>query len=204
MKILLFDYDGVIVDSISEIITAFNKIGKKYGLPKTKNKEDFEWVHEKNVYEVLKEFGMSKLKITLLIAELKIHMLKHQKNILMFKDMKNALNQLAKTNQLIIITSNVTKVVKKYLEDNQINVFTEVLGGDIEKSKVKKIISMKNKYPDSDLYYIGDTNGDIKEGNEAKVKTVAVTWGYQTKEKLMKHNPDFVVDAPKELLELLK
>ena len=73
-----------------------------------------------------------------------------------------------------------------------------------EKSKVKKIERIKEENPNALFYYIGDTSGDIKEGQKAGVTTVAVTWGFHEKENLEKENPDHIVDTPIELVKLFK
>jgi len=49
-------------------------------------------------------------------------------------------------------------------------------------------------------YYVGDTAGDVREGRAAGVRTVAVTWGWHSREKLAAAGPEFLVDNPVELL----
>ena len=49
---------------------------------------------------------------------------------------------------------------------------------------------------------IGDTNYDIGCGQGAKVHTIAVTWGTEPKESLLKCCPDDIVDSAEELYEL--
>jgi phosphoglycolate phosphatase len=51
-------------------------------------------------------------------------------------------------------------------------------------------------------YYIGDTAGDIREARAAGVRTVAVTWGWHSRERLAATQPDFLVDTPEELLSI--
>ena len=114
------------------------------------------------------------------------------------------LENLSKNNIVIIITSNLTNVVKESLKLKNINYFEEVIGADKETSKVKKIESIKLRYKDNDYFYIGDTKGDIIEGRKAGVKTIAVTWGWHSEEKLKEENPDFIVHTPEELVNLLE
>ena len=52
------------------------------------------------------------------------------------------------------------------------------------------------------IYYVGDTTGDIKEGKQAGIKTVGVTWGWHSKEKMAAAGPNYLVDHPRELLQL--
>jgi phosphoglycolate phosphatase len=71
-------------------------------------------------------------------------------------------------------------------------------------SKKEKILYAAKKYNVAlqDIYYIGDTTGDIKEGKQAGVKTVGVTWGWHSKEKMAAAKPDYLFDSSQELLQL--
>ena len=49
---------------------------------------------------------------------------------------------------------------------------------------------------------IGDTRYDIGCGQGAKVRTIAVTWGTEPKESLLKCRPDDIVDSAEQLYDL--
>ena len=51
--------------------------------------------------------------------------------------------------------------------------------------------------------YVGDTNTDMETGLAAHMKTVGVTWGFRTRKELLESGAQFLIDRPKELLELL-
>jgi phosphoglycolate phosphatase len=51
-------------------------------------------------------------------------------------------------------------------------------------------------------YYIGDTTGDIREAKMAGIRTVAVTWGWHSRERLAKLQPDYLIDNPSDLLSI--
>ena len=44
----------------------------------------------------------------------------------------------------------------------------------------------------------------LRPAKKVGIKIAAVSWGFTTKEGLMKHNPDFLIDVPEELLEIIK
>ena len=60
-----------------------------------------------------------------------------------------------------------------------------------------------SRYQDLPGYYVGDTKGDMIEGKKAGALTVAVTWGWHTREKLADASPDHMVHTPAELVTLL-
>lgn len=51
--------------------------------------------------------------------------------------------------------------------------------------------------------YIGDGDTDMIGGRAAGCTTVAVTWGFRDREFLTEFNPDFVIDRPEELIDVL-
>ena len=55
-----------------------------------------------------------------------------------------------------------------------------------------------------EVIYIGDEDRDIIAAKRVGVKVIAVTWGYNSKEKLMKEKPDCLVSSPKELEKIFK
>lgn len=51
---------------------------------------------------------------------------------------------------------------------------------------------------------IGDSEPDINVANNAGAKSIAVSWGYRTPEQLKAAGAETVIDTPSELLEILK
>lgn len=200
-KILLFDYDGTIIDSLDVAFKAFNLIAFKYGLVKMKNKKEFAKLYNNNFYKSLTEMGLDEKDVQNFNIRLRDAFLKEGYGSKIFSGMKDVVNKLAEDNKIIVITSNITSTIKSSINELGLNIH-EVYGGDIEQSKVKKILMVKNNFPKSEIYYIGDTMGDVLEGKKARVKTVAVTWGYHSRKQLLKAKPDFVVDNPEGLLNI--
>jgi phosphoglycolate phosphatase len=201
MNILIFDYDGVIVDSLDVFMDKTILACKNNGSNQVNNKVDFLELFDGNLYDKLIEKGIPKQNITKLMNEFNIDP-KEQELIRPFKGIENMLKILSRKNKLFIITSNLTNIIKNSLKNNNIEFFEKVLGADIHTSKVKKIEKIKARYKDENIFYIGDTKGDMIEGKKAKVKTIAVTWGWHSKDKLARQNPDYIVDSPDDLIKL--
>lgn len=52
--------------------------------------------------------------------------------------------------------------------------------------------------------YLGDTDTDMKTGLAAGADTVGVTWGFRDRVELESFHPQFVVDAPEEVIKIIK
>ncbi len=201
-KLLLFDYDGVIVDSLETITDVYNQLFEKHGLALAFTPQGFSRLYVSNLHASLAKLVPEGI-LKKIIVEKTEHFIRRSREMRVFDGIVPVLRQLAKNNIMMIVTSNNTDVVKENLKKNNIDIFRDVIGGDIEKSKTKKILAQKAEFPAAECYYVGDTVGDIREGKQAGIKTVAAAWGYHNRGLLEKERPDMILARPEELLQLL-
>ncbi|MDP4020599.1 MAG: HAD hydrolase-like protein [Candidatus Adlerbacteria bacterium] len=201
-NILIFDYDGVIVDSLEVFRKTLVRACEVHGYRKISDKS-FLNLFNKNMYEGLFELGISKEKIPDILRSLETGLLDAQNGIHLFEGIDSSLRELSINNKIFIITSNIGRVVQKFLESKNIDYYQSIIGGEKESSKVLKIETIKTQFPNHNYFYIGDTGGDILEGKKAGVKTVAVTWGWHSESLLAQKNPDYIVHSPEELIQVL-
>ena len=81
-----------------------------------------------------------------------------------------------------------------------------VLGAEQNGSKSEKICQAMAAFNVSSnfTYMIGDAVSDIREARKAGVNSIAVSWGYHPKEKLLKSSPGYMVNAPEDILSIVK
>ncbi|HPW23266.1 MAG: Phosphoglycolate phosphatase [Deltaproteobacteria bacterium ADurb.BinA014] len=203
MKLFLFDFDGVLVDSLDVYEKTVTDCLIKINQPLTRGREEFLEMFEGNFYESLVQKGVDleafmKASVDIL-AQVKI------KDIKPIESVVSVVERMQKNNCLIVISSNNTSSIREALAlFGYDDYFKEILGSDFMLSKKDKILYAIKKYQASsdDIYYIGDTTGDIKEGKQAGVKTVGVTWGWHSREKMVLAEPDYLFDNPADLLTL--
>ncbi|MHB8138269.1 MAG: HAD family hydrolase [Smithellaceae bacterium] len=203
MKLLLFDFDGVLVDSLDVYEKTVTDCLRQIGQPLTRGREEFLELFEGNFYESLVQKGIDMDKFTAASAGILAKI--NYAEMKPFDAIRPVLRELAKNHPLIVISSNDTPTITEALRLYDFNgIFQEILGSDFMFSKKDKILHVIKKYDVTlpDIYYIGDTTGDIKEGKQAGVKTVGVTWGWHSKEKMAASQPDYLFDHPEDLLNL--
>jgi len=200
-RVLIFDYDGTIVDSELLVFNAFNSVAEKYGLKKLKSLNELGNLYRKNVFQSILELGLKGRDLTGFFKDWRESYLKNYKRIKAFNGIKKVISTLAEGNKIIIISSNSTMAVRMSMDYLGIRVH-EVIGADKEISKVVKIKKIVDRYPDFDYYYMGDTVGDVVESKKAGVNSVAVTWGFNSRKMLLDAEPDFIVNEPKGLFRL--
>ena len=57
--------------------------------------------------------------------------------------------------------------------------------------------------PEECLYF-GDTNTDMQTGRAAGMTTVGVLWGFRGREELEQHTPDYLIESPFEMIDILE
>lgn len=203
MKLFLFDFDGVILDLLPIAIETYNHLFKKHGIDHQFDRESFTNLFLGNFHDGLSKIIPQKNLRETILKKRAEEYIRRQKEFQIFEGISKVLSQLSSAGNIVVISSNDTAFIKGVIQYHSLAAIAEVIGGDIEKSKVIKIKQQKEKYPEADIYYIGDTTGDIQEGKKAGVKTVGVTWGFHGKEQIQSAQPDFIAKKPENLISLL-
>ncbi len=201
--ILVFDYDGVIVDSLELFMKFFLQACIDLNVEGIKTRDDFLRLFEDNMYSSLMGEGLSPGEIEVVISKVKNNLLANHHRMKVFPGMRKVLYSLSKRYTLFLITSNDSEVVKDFLVLNHLDLFAGIHGCETSSSKVDKIKLIKN-LTNEECYYIGDTIGDIIEGKRAGALTVAVGWGWHPMNRLLKASPDYLAYTPKDLLKIFK
>ena len=200
----MFDYDGVIVDSLDVFATTFIAASRSCGYTGIRTHEQVVRLFDGNFFETLAQLGLSSDKINEILGDAhERKMQRHLAEVRPFQGIHESLNVISNQNVLTVITSNDSQLVWKFLEKEGITCFDEVMGADKERSKAKKIQKTMARFQDLPAFYVGDTKGDMIEGKQAGAVTVAVTWGWHSAEKLTEGTPDHMVHTPAELEKLL-
>ena len=212
-KCYIFDLDGTLYDSVSDIALCCNEALREFDLPKH-NKE--EYIHfigngERKLIEraIGSKFLTDQLCDKVQNKYKEIYATGYDKTSDKFDGIMELLEKLKSQNKLICIASNkpdnfVKDISKKHFDD----IFDFVVGQK-DGYKVKpdnravlemlKELNLKN----SDCVFIGDSYVDIETANNCNIKSVFATYGYGKNELALEFNPDFIVDSVAELNMLL-
>ena len=119
------------------------------------------------------------------------------------------LKELQMRNVKMGIVSNKYDLAVKFLCKEFFSPYIQVAIGENENIRKKpspdgiwaamqELNSKKEK-----TIYVGDSDIYIQTAKNAGVFSVGITWGFQTKETLLKENPWKIVNTPTEILTLL-
>jgi len=112
-----------------------------------------------------------------------------------FPGVTEKLVELKEKYALCLVTARQyhTVVQQQLTELNWINLFKYVLV--TAQQTEKQILIAQNVAVTSADWIIGDTGKDVQTGKLLNIKTAAVLSGFLSKEKLMKYQPDIVLDS---------
>ena len=197
-KVMIFDFDGVIVDSFSIGMDVYQELRRKYSLPEIVTSQDLHKFFNQNLFESLMELGLSPEKTVAYFTDVNEELFKRREEMVPMPGILETFQTLSeKKHTLSIVSSNHSRVINFFLRKHKVDaIFIRVLGADFNMSKTIKIISLIDDFnaDRGGVYYIGDTIGDIIEAKRAGVKSVAACWGYHDKDLLAEHEPDFIFD----------
>jgi len=195
MENIIFDFDGVICDTVDELYKIHNRI-----LEKISKKDMLNNVFDKNPREYIKKFSSEK------IDEFEGEWKKHYKTLEVEKEIKQELSILSKKYNLFIVSSNTEYNLKYYLNKNGMNdFFKDIYGVETHHLKYDKFKLLFDKYNLTleKSIFVTDTLGDLIEANKFSLKSIAVDFGFHTREKLEQASPYKIVSSFGEIRKII-
>jgi len=208
-KLIIFDYDGVIVDSFPSLHKVYQGICKELKKSCPESLEEFQKTYGENSAECHKNLGFTGSEILIGNKIYKEEIVK--KDVQPFKGIIETIKELSKSYEMVAISSAPDTVIKTELEKFGISkYFKEITGRRIigtmrrEKSEEIKLAVKKYSTPENTIS-IGDRNIDFIEGTKAGLKNIILVdygWGYN-KESISEYNQKFIIKTPLELIEAI-
>ena len=210
MNLLCIDLDNTLIDSDTPHILAYNLAFKKHGLKPVSQKRIkklFGLVGSEIVRRLFPK--LKKDEINEIINDHDYFLRNNTKKYLKpFKGVKATLKKLSKKYRLVLVSNCRHKEIITILKGVKINPdeFYILIGND----------DVKNPKPSPDEIFkaeklghakvdflIGDSIYDIMAGKKAKVKTIAVLTGNNSRSELKKEKPEYILKNFNEVLKVL-
>lgn len=202
---VVFDFDGTIANSIVPGLIIVNNFITTLGLP-TLSADDFLKLRNKSYLEIIEHFKIPLWQIPSLLNKLREGMKEQIKNVETYPYIPFVLTQLNKRGyNVYILTSNSKELVSAFLEQHDIAVIDDIFSelNIFGKANAIKRFMKIQKIQKDEMIYIGDEVRDADACKKAGVPIISVTWGFNSREILEKHDPTYIVDQARQLLPII-
>ncbi len=201
MKAILFDLDGVLIDSFDFLWITFNETLEKFGKRRVSKREYKEkyWGHD--LESNFEKFGLGDDAIKYRRAQYKSHI----KEIRVFPEARKILESLSKKIKLGLITNNRSGVVHKILEYSNLKNYFDVIvtGDEVDKGKPDPEMIIKAckslGLDSSEVIVVGDTRSDVLAGKSAGCTVVGLNVKSDFKIKRLPELVKFVEQSSRSL-----
>jgi len=205
MSLILFDFDGVLADTLADMLRFAQEVCDELGVKHTVIETDLSELEVMSFATLGRACGTPDELVDEFVRRCTGKFAAKKSPPAIFAGLAEVLRKLAESLVLVVVTGNTERNVRAFLKEHGLDgCFRAVYGLDMPGSKVEKILMAKNQSAADDeiVYMVGDSLSDVRAAKEADVKSIAVSWGHQSVERLIGTVPDHVVHFPKELMEI--
>lgn len=202
-KVILFDFDGTLCDSWQATFETINALSEEFGYRRIAPQEVAK-LRDQPIREVLADLKIPLIRLPSIVLKARKHLRSHVDSLILFPGIENLILGLKKQGYILgILTSNSKENVQKFLEKHQVSVFDFIQGEAslFGKHKMFKKIMKERKIQPEEILYLGDETRDIAAAKAARIEIMSVSWGFNSKEALVREKPNYLVDSPAQALE---
>lgn len=207
-KLIMFDYDGVLIDSTHLPLQYYALLAEKIGTRRFATWDECREILEANVLLSLKRLGVTtpeQLKIALDLYHQNNYL---WKNLKLFPKIKEVLEELKQRGyRLAIVSNNNEETIRHDLELNNVVHYFDCIvdkkfGYKPETDQIIHCLNVMKMQPE-EAVLIDDMDGGIIAAKNAKLKkAIAVSYGFHPLARLQL--ADTIINNPEEILGVVE
>lgn len=210
-KLVVFDLDGTLVDSIFDLGNAVNFALEKFNLPLHPMSDYYTFVGN-GMEDLVRrsmgdEGGNDELYLKVRKAFDEHYNAHSNDNTVPYKGIAELLKALRDKNIKTAVLTNkahiyVNDILKKAFPNHCFDLYSGQKEGVARKPNPQSfhLLLKELSVEKEDCLYIGDSEVDVKTAKNAGVDLVAVNWGYRNEETIRNAGAEVIVSTPEEIL----
>lgn len=201
MKGIIFDWSGVVRDTVTNQMWIVNRIFKEYGVKEISTEEFREnWKQPPALFyqEYLPE-GYKEAERLKLFQELQLD--KDCPKAAQFSEVVKLIHKCKEKGYfLAVVSSDFPETLLPEVKEYGLqNIFKEIITDADDKLEPVQQIIRENNLDIVNTFFVGDSNHEIDVARKTGIKSIAVTWGFTSENKLKARNSDYLVHNAQEL-----
>ena len=205
MTVILFDFDGVLADTLDDLLKFSQEICDELGVKHHVVKEDVSTLAAMSFANLGRKVEVPEPLIEEFVRRSLEKVANKKSPARIFEDLTEVVRDLSTRHVLGIVTTNSSQNVKAFLVEHGLeDCIRAIYGVDLPGTKAEKISQARSQFAAAGeaVFMIGDSASDIRSASEASARSIAVSWGHQSIEMLVRAGADYIVNSPEELLEI--
>lgn len=205
-RIVIFDFDGVLTDTMPEMLRFSDQVCAELGYPRRTTAADIHELPRMGFDYLARQLGIPEELVPIYVHKILECFDEHPITYSLFEGMREVILDLATDSVLAIVSGNRQRVIHRFLEEHQIvHCFWQIAGIDQPGNKREKIQAIRQAVSFSlPTVMIGDAVSDIQAAREAGAISIAVSWGHQDRHRLLEAQPDSIADYPQDILKIIR
>ena len=214
-RLVIFDLDGTLLDTIADLAAATNFALRAYGHPQHEVEKYRYFVGDgirKLVERALPENERSALHIDEVLGYFRQYYMRHCEDLTVpYSGIVELLHELQDMGVMCAVASNKFQVgteslVKRFFPDiHFVAVFGQREGIPVKPNPqiIFDIIQVANVSA-CEVLYVGDSGVDMQTALSAGVTGVGVLWGFRTADELLQNGAKLLVSTPEEVWGIVR
>ncbi|MFZ5910020.1 MAG: HAD family hydrolase [Chloroflexota bacterium] len=206
MSLILFDFDGVLADTLGDLLQFGQQACDALGVEHVATRADLDALEVMSFATYGRQMGVPESLVDEFVRLCIDQFNRKETPPAMFDGLGEVVRQLSAEHVIAVVTGNDSRAVQAFLAAHGLEAHVRVVFGlDAPGSKVEKIARARQLFAagGETVWMVGDSASDIRAAREAGVASIAVSWGHQGAYRLTRAGPDHLVHSPGELLALI-
>jgi phosphoglycolate phosphatase len=212
IKGIIFDMDGTILNTIDDVVASVNYAMQYFNLPEKTVQEVKDGIGRGaiNLIEDVVPRGTSEADIYKIYEVYQTYYDQHTNDFTApYEGILDLLKTLKNNGYKLAVVSNKYRYLVEALNHDIFKDYFDISMGEMDGVPIKPApdmihIALKEMNLSKDeVIFIGDSDVDMMTATNANIKSIGVTWGYRSKEVLIKHKADYIIDQPKDIIKII-
>ena len=211
-KFVIFDLDGTLIDTVEGITIAANKYLSSHNIPFVYSRADIESFIGNGAPLLFKRMMKNYEYNENDYQEFLTFYRDNQKYSKVYPEVVSSLKALiSRGYSLFILSNKPDSLLQILIRELLSEINFKYIQGQDNKYPTKPDVTLLNEkiinnfdLDPNEGYYVGDSYVDVLTGQNAKLKSIFVTYGYGDYQKAMSYKPDYIIGKFKDILEIVK